>query len=1281
MRIGQVRPSIQVDHASSTDFLGAVDRAVNLLGSKLGIILMTLCLKRGKSRFEIALVYPTYDGLSAVFHYCEFLKAAKYHVQVMNQALEGLDCSKIRMHVCWGNSPAPHDVALADIAALVLSAKPRFISFEACNPGHAHEHEVWKTVKVPADKVLMPGVLDTTTAHVEHHRLVTQRLQAYAMSGDCVMACTDCGFADPKLKDVAYSKMASMAKGAAALAAEPYAVARCKDMALDVALSAASPGEPSTMVLGRLANLREPMIPGSYGYTMNYTTALGKGSALQRRSNVAIFVPLDGPYEFAYGSKGQHKAMDRGKQGVRAEHDHFDLVAEPVCCFPGDHGRRVRTALFVLVALLAVLCLRSLPGFCLVEEGEHEPNHAMSSQIKFAHGALTHSGVTLLRTEFHMGGLPDYHTKKHEPVAGKHIFDERLQGNTLGMAINEVEDTSIGDMPNEHYGQSQDSGYGIPPHLNDPGMVPPGHDQPEVEHALALDHPSGGGMQVMKLVMGISIMQHFVSGNLPDMFQTPDNTNGTTADAKNGIDNRLHMPSMIWILILLLPMGVMALALTSGFRPRWHNGNPAGDSTHAGAATLKVPPTWCVERNGSWLSDLVLWASATDMEQQRQGPVAALQITGAAREIIREIPPATLRDGVNDNLGNHVEVLILILGSLKNNQHRATGPGLAGAEATRSSGNDLDYQCRTCGTYFDEEFSSGTDTDVELDEEELKYYKTVEVDGQSRTDVDAVQGELYHDYMMAKQRWLILLAGGHIREQEVEPRPMAEGLAIDLDDTQSISNALYKCVFRRERSLIVIHEDQLRQRAVDGISSLILGITSQQPKAKSFPGFGGKGHFPWWEVENEIPGQVGDRQGTYHLKTRLDGNRVGLLVDPGAHDNLIGSRTLEKLTLQVGPHRERPLTRKLTIEGVGRGAQEATIAAQVPIWMTDEQGGELHGSFNAPVVPDSELPPLLGLRSLMAKSAVLDMGTERLIIPGDGGLRVQASPGTIVLPLQVSESGHLILEVDTWMQFPDEESRVPPDDLVFTMGCRQTRDERSLSGKVDKSPVGGKLHWCSENASTSTLAEVLSFWPGSLATAKASDKQHYKLLEYALCISITIFIHVVTVSIFCERYKHNNHNSFGYGWPDHVWEAEPGMELETGASALQRLNVTRHHFCNYQSLTEREALPCKAVILLYSNCNLPSVDGCHCGQSQQHYNLKELNKTQQHNVEQEVVHGIVKGCAKHLVATGALAQNEEAIRQKDKKKAGHVAVRRKILAERHDDDCGENLSGLGKSDL
>ena len=83
--------------------------------------------------------------------------------------------------VCWGNYPGPHhhDVALADIAEIIVAAAPKFISVEACNPGHAHEHEVWKQVKLPADKVLMPGVLDTTTSHIENPRLVAQRLEAY----------------------------------------------------------------------------------------------------------------------------------------------------------------------------------------------------------------------------------------------------------------------------------------------------------------------------------------------------------------------------------------------------------------------------------------------------------------------------------------------------------------------------------------------------------------------------------------------------------------------------------------------------------------------------------------------------------------------------------------------------------------------------------------------------------------------------------------------------------------------------------------------------------------------------------------------------------------------------------------------------------------------------------------------------------------------------------------------------------------------------------------------
>jgi len=102
-----------------------------------------------------------------------------------------------------------------------MSVKPRFISLEACNPGHAHEWEVFKTVKLPEDKVLLPGVLDTTTAHIEHPRLVAQRLLNYVnlVGMECVMACTDCGFSTAAgavnvPEELVWKKMRSMVEGA-----------------------------------------------------------------------------------------------------------------------------------------------------------------------------------------------------------------------------------------------------------------------------------------------------------------------------------------------------------------------------------------------------------------------------------------------------------------------------------------------------------------------------------------------------------------------------------------------------------------------------------------------------------------------------------------------------------------------------------------------------------------------------------------------------------------------------------------------------------------------------------------------------------------------------------------------------------------------------------------------------------------------------------------------------------------------------------------------------------
>jgi len=153
----------------------------------------------------------------------EFQAAARTHVRVMNEALADVPANRIRMHVCWGNYPGPHhhDVPLADVIDIVLEAKPKYLSIEACNPGHGHEWEVFETFKLPEDKIVMPGVIDTTTSHIEHRKLVAQRLRNYIrlVGSHRVVACTDCGFSTAAgalnvPTEIVYAKLKSMVEGA-----------------------------------------------------------------------------------------------------------------------------------------------------------------------------------------------------------------------------------------------------------------------------------------------------------------------------------------------------------------------------------------------------------------------------------------------------------------------------------------------------------------------------------------------------------------------------------------------------------------------------------------------------------------------------------------------------------------------------------------------------------------------------------------------------------------------------------------------------------------------------------------------------------------------------------------------------------------------------------------------------------------------------------------------------------------------------------------------------------
>jgi 5-methyltetrahydropteroyltriglutamate--homocysteine methyltransferase len=128
----------------------------------------------------------------------EFRKVAEMHVEVLNHAVADLPSDRMRMHICWASTGGPHhhDVPLADIVDIVVKGRPQGLMFPGANPRHGHEWKVWRDVKLPAGKVLIPGVIDSTTNFIEHPELVAERIERYAgiVGRENVIAGCDCGF-------------------------------------------------------------------------------------------------------------------------------------------------------------------------------------------------------------------------------------------------------------------------------------------------------------------------------------------------------------------------------------------------------------------------------------------------------------------------------------------------------------------------------------------------------------------------------------------------------------------------------------------------------------------------------------------------------------------------------------------------------------------------------------------------------------------------------------------------------------------------------------------------------------------------------------------------------------------------------------------------------------------------------------------------------------------------------------------------------------------------------
>jgi 5-methyltetrahydropteroyltriglutamate--homocysteine methyltransferase len=153
----------------------------------------------------------------------EYQELAALHVEVLNHATRNIAPERMRLHVCWGNYEGPHhcDAPMSMVLPIALKARPQALLFEASNPRHAHEWTVFRDADIPDDKILVPGVLDSTTNFVEHPELVAERICRFAdiVGRERVMAGTDCGFSTfagfgAVDEDIVYAKLASMAAGA-----------------------------------------------------------------------------------------------------------------------------------------------------------------------------------------------------------------------------------------------------------------------------------------------------------------------------------------------------------------------------------------------------------------------------------------------------------------------------------------------------------------------------------------------------------------------------------------------------------------------------------------------------------------------------------------------------------------------------------------------------------------------------------------------------------------------------------------------------------------------------------------------------------------------------------------------------------------------------------------------------------------------------------------------------------------------------------------------------------
>ncbi|HMA00202.1 MAG TPA: hypothetical protein VKP66_19845, partial [Steroidobacteraceae bacterium] len=163
-------------------------------------------------------VMTSWDMIKPAPSLAEYRHHLKIRIDALNHALSGIPHDRVRHHFCWGSwhGAHTHDLPLKDVIDLVLQVRAQATSFEAGNVRHQHEWTVWKDVRLPADKILVPGVVSHATNLVEHPELIAQRIATFAeIAGrDNVIAGTDCGLGSRLHEDLVWAKLGALAEGA-----------------------------------------------------------------------------------------------------------------------------------------------------------------------------------------------------------------------------------------------------------------------------------------------------------------------------------------------------------------------------------------------------------------------------------------------------------------------------------------------------------------------------------------------------------------------------------------------------------------------------------------------------------------------------------------------------------------------------------------------------------------------------------------------------------------------------------------------------------------------------------------------------------------------------------------------------------------------------------------------------------------------------------------------------------------------------------------------------------